>query len=144
MPSGECTAWCSIGRERTGEGLGDLLLEVDDQLLGRPHEPSLLYRPRGDAALDALDEHPVLGADLAIERDELLDPRLVRVGREEVVEEAGRPRRRYRVHRPDRQVRPARQDVDREAREDEVELAPLDLAARVVAVRAVVAQRAEL
>ena len=40
--------------------------------------------------LYALDEHAILGADLRVERERLLDPRLVGVFGDEVVEEAVR------------------------------------------------------
>src|SRR2546421_615702 len=144
MTSSECSAWCFSGRGRTGERLGDLALEMHDQLLRFGHQPSVLDRSRRDPAVDDLDERPVLGADLGVEGDELLDPRLLGIGREEVVEEAGAPRRCDRIDRPDRQVRTSREDVDREVRPDEVELPALDLAGRVVAVRPVLPQRAQL
>ena len=46
------------------------------------------------ALLDALDEDGVLGADLAVELEHVVDPRLVDVRADEVVEEAGRALRR--------------------------------------------------
>ena len=55
--------------------------------------------------LDALDEDAVLGADLRVELERLLDPRLVGVLRDEVVEEAVRPVDASRDDRADREVR---------------------------------------
>ncbi len=52
-------------------------------------------------------------ADLVVERHQLVDPRLVDVGAEEVVEEAVRAVGRQRDHRPDRDVRTARERCSR-------------------------------
>ena len=107
-------------------------------------QPALGERARADAALDALDEHLVLAADLAVELEQLLDPRLVLAGGEEVVEEARRPGRRDRVDRPDREVRPAREDVHGRARPEEVELAARKLALGVVFLGVRIADRRAL
>jgi hypothetical protein len=95
-------------------------------------QPSVLDEALPHPRLDALDEHAVLRPDLRIEREGLLDPRLVRVCRDEVVEEAVRLLGSARDDRPDREVRPARHHVDHRAGEEEVELSTLDLARRVV------------
>src|SRR5512140_1805946 len=75
-------------------------LEVADQLLGAAHQVPVLQPAGGEAPLDALDEHRVLTADLVVEAHQLVDPRLVDVGPEEIVEEAVRPGRLEREHRP--------------------------------------------
>ena len=79
---------------------------------------------------------PILGAHLGIEGERLLDPRLVGVLGHEVVDEAVRLLQGARDDRADGEVRSSRHDVDDGAGEDEVELAALDLARRVVARRA--------
>ena len=67
--------------EASGEGVEDERLEVRDELLGLRHEATPSSRsPRPNAGLDALDEHTVLGADLGVEGQHLLDPRLAGVG----------------------------------------------------------------
>src|SRR3989442_8997769 len=92
------------------------LLEVPDQLLASSHEVAVLDAAAGHAAVDALDELAVLAADLVVEGHQLVDPRLVHVRAEEVVEEAVRPIGRERHDRPDRDVRPARVDYHAETR----------------------------
>ena len=76
------------------ERVDDERLEVRDELLGLRQQPALVDEPRAHARLDALDEDAILGADLRVERERLLDPRLVGVLGDEVVEEAVRPLRR--------------------------------------------------
>ena len=85
--------------------------------------------------LDALDEDAILGADLRVEGERLLDPGLVGVLGHEVVEEAVRALGVARDDRPDREVRPPGHDVDHGSGKEQVELAALDLAGRVVAPR---------
>src|SRR4029078_13432063 len=97
---------------------------MPDQLLAPAHEVAVLEPARGDAAVDALDEHAVLAADLVVELHQLVDPRLVDAAPEEVVEEAVGAVGGDRDHRPDRDVRPPREDVDAEVRPEEMELAP--------------------
>ena len=103
-------------------------MSCSDSGMSRPSSIS----PARTPGLDALDEHAVLGADLGVERERLLDPRLVGVLGDEVVEEAVRPLGATRDDRADGEVRPSRHDVDHGAGEEEVELAALDLAGRVV------------
>ena len=105
-------------------------LEMGDQLLALGEEAPLREDARADTALHALDQGRVLAADLVVEGDQLVDPLLVDVPREEVVEEARRPLRAEREDRAAREVRAAREDVDAEVRPQEVELAVWDLAAR--------------
>ena len=88
---------------------GDELLEARDELLALAQKPPLRDDSRPHAFLDSLDEDTVLGAHLAVELEQLVDPRGVGVRREEVVEEAGRALRAGGQQRPDREVRrPAR------------------------------------
>ena len=94
--------------------------------------------------LDALDEDAILGADLRVERERLLDPGVVRVLGDEVVEEAVGLLRLERHDRTDREVRPPWHDVDDGAGEEEVELAALDLARRVVCATRLSPRRAVL
>ena len=121
--------------------VGDELLERDDQPLALGQEPAALDDPRADAPLNRLDELRVLDADLVVEGDELLDPRVLDPGREEVVEEALGPLGADRYERADREVRRPRLDVDLQVREQEVELPPSDLAGRVVRRAPVSSQR---
>src|SRR5436190_1246062 len=114
-----------------------------DQLIALGQQPAFGQDARADAALDALDEHGVLAPDLVIEGDQLVDPGLVDVWCEEVVEEAHRPLRADREDRAAREVRPARKNVDPEVRPEEVELAPRELAVREERV-AVAPERADL
>ena len=129
---------------RNAQRFAGQLLEMSDQLLASAHQPAVLEAAGGDASVDALDEHPVLLADLVVEGHELVDPRLVDVGPEEVVEEAVRPVGRQGDHRADRDVRPAREDVNAEIRPEEVELAPRQLAVEVHRRAAACAGRAAL
>src|SRR5215471_6942475 len=85
-------------------------------------------QPAPDALLHSSDELRVLVPDLRVEREQLVDPRLLDAGPEEVVEEASRALRPQRHARAAGQVRLAREDVDPEVRPDEVELAVWDLA----------------
>ena len=52
-------------------------LEVGDQLLALREESSLAQDSRAHASLDALDEAPVLLADLVVEGQQLVDPGLI-------------------------------------------------------------------
>src|SRR4051812_17782616 len=113
---------------RNAQRFAGELLEMSDQLLAPAHQPAVLEAARGDAPVDALDEHTVLLADLVVEGHQLVDPCLVDVGPEEVVEEAVRPVGRHGDHWADRDVRLAREDVNAEIRPKKVELAPRQLA----------------
>ena len=91
-------------------------------------QPPALDEPGAHARLHALDEHAVLRADLRVERERLLDPRLVGVLGDEVVEEAVRPLGpRGTIGPIEKFGRPGMTLIDR-AGEEEVELATLDLA----------------
>src|SRR5262249_19152303 len=85
-------------------------------------EPPVPEHPRGHSAVDGLDQRRVLPPDLLVELEEVADPGLVQTGGEEVVEVPLGPVRAARDDRADREVRPAREDVDPGVREDEVEL----------------------
>ena len=113
----------------TGESFRAKPLEVGDKLLALGKDPALGQDPRPNPALDAFDERAVLGADLVVEGDQLVDPLLVDLRGEEVVEEASGPLRAEREHRPAREIRMAGEDVEPEVGPEEVELAPWDLAA---------------
>ena len=65
-------------------------LEVRDELLGLRKQPALVDQSGAHPRLHALDEDAILGADLRVERERLLDPGLVGVLGDEVVEEAVR------------------------------------------------------
>src|SRR6266576_2339971 len=107
----------------TREGLRAKPLEMGDQLLALGEEASLAQDPRPDTPLHALDEAPIFRADLVVEGHELVDPGLVHVRREEVVEEPTRPLGADREHWAARQVRVPGEDVQAEVRPEEVELA---------------------
>ena len=62
------------------EGVGHESLEVRRSAVRCARGGGRLERARADAALHALDEHLVLAADLAVELEQLLDPRLVLAG----------------------------------------------------------------
>ncbi len=64
---------------------------MPDQLLAPSHQIAVLERATPDAALDALDERAILDPHLVVEAQQLVDPALVDVCAEEVVEEAVRP-----------------------------------------------------
>ena len=115
-----------------------------DELLGLRHEPPLVEEPGAHTGLDTLDQDPVLGADLGVERKGLLDPRVVGVGCDEVVEKAVRALGSERDDGTDREVGSARHHVDHRAGKEQVELAPLDLARGVVRPTRFRAGRAEL
>src|SRR5262245_16550218 len=108
---------------------GDELLEARHELLALAEQVSLRHHSRAYTSLDALDQNAVLRPDLAVEREQLLDPGGVGVGREEVVEEAGRALGAGGQDRADREVRRARVGVELQVRPDEVEL-PLPLSSR--------------
>src|SRR4051812_26152859 len=131
------------GCRRSGS-CGRQFLKVADQALAALEHDPLRERARFHPSLDALDEQPVLLADLVVELQELGDPALVGVRREEVVEEPRAPAGRQRVDRPDRDVRAPREDVDPGVRPQEVELAARDLAGDVEVLRRVLAHRPEL
>src|SRR5215831_13661873 len=99
-----------------------------DELLALRQQPSFREQTAPHALLDALDEFGVLVPDLRVEGDQLIDPRLLDVRAEEVVEETRRPLRAHGQDRAAGQVCLAREDVDSEVRPDEVELAMRDLA----------------
>ena len=61
----------------TGESPCAKPLEVRDQLLALREESSLAQDSRAHASLDALDEAPVLLADLVVEGQQLVDPGLI-------------------------------------------------------------------
>src|SRR5256885_2824926 len=125
------------------QGELDSSLEIDDQALALGQQAAALDQAGRDSALDVLDEHLVLGSDLAVEFEQLLDPSLFGLRAEEVVEEPLGSLRPRRQDRPDREVRPAGEDVDHRGRPEEVELAARHLALGVHAA-AVLAHRAEL
>src|SRR5947209_12503455 len=105
-------------------------LEVRDELLALGHQAAFLEDSGRDTAVDALDKRDVLGSDLRVERDQLVDPVLVDARREEVVQPTVGSARPGRDERPAREVRMAREDVDPEVRPEEVELAVRQLAVR--------------
>src|ERR1700704_965708 len=107
----------------TREGLRAKPLEMSYQLLALREEASLAQDPGPNAPLHALDEAPIFRADLVVEGHELVDPGLVHIRREEVVEEPPRPLGADRKHRAARQVRVSGEDVQAEVRPEEVELA---------------------
>src|SRR5882724_10209906 len=127
----------------TGESLRAKSLEMGDQLLALREEPALAQDSRPDASLYALHEAPVLLADLVVEGDQLVDPGLVHVRREEVIEEPRRPLGADREHGAAGQVRVSGKDVQAEVRPEEVELAARHLPAGEKRV-AVLAESAEL
>src|SRR3954451_12896448 len=118
-------------------------LEMSDELLALAQQPALAEDARPHAPLNPLREGRVLAPDLVVERHQLVDPGLVDVRGEEVVEEARGAFRRGRQDRPAREVRPARKHVDAEVRPDEVELAAFDFSVCKEGV-AVLPQRPEL
>src|SRR6476619_7567587 len=59
----------------SGDGFRDELLEERHELLALAQEPSLGDEPRAHALLDAFHEHAVFGADLAVEIEQVVDPR---------------------------------------------------------------------
>ncbi len=95
---------------------------MGDQLLAVAHEDAVLDGAGGDAPLHALDEHPILPPHLVVEGEEVVDPVLLDVGAEEVVEKAVRAVGRERHDRSDREIRPSGEDVDPEVRPEEMEL----------------------
>src|SRR5882724_238618 len=127
----------------TGESLRAKPLEVGDQLLALREETALAQDSRPDASLHALYQAPVLLADLVVEGDQLVDPGLVHVRREEVIEETRRSLRTEREHGPTGQVRMSGKDVQAEVRPEEVELAARHLPVGEKRV-AVLAESAEL
>ena len=64
----------------TGEGFRAKALEVGDELLALGEDAALGQDSRANPALDALDERPILGPDLGVEGDQLVDPLLVDLG----------------------------------------------------------------
>src|ERR687891_2695313 len=92
---------------RLRERVDDERLEAGDEALGHRKQSALLEQPARDSQLDPLDELRVLGADLGIEGEHLLDPRVVGVRSDEVVEETARAVGRDGHDRADREVRSA-------------------------------------
>src|SRR3954468_19722739 len=92
------------------------LLEPRHELLALTEQAPFVDEPRPHTLLDALDEHEVFRPDLAVECQELLDPRGARTAGEEVVEVAARAIRPVGQDRADREVRPAGEDVDLDVR----------------------------
>ena len=84
---------------RRAERVDEEALEVRDQALRFGQQVSVAQHPRPHPQLDALDELPVLGADLVVELEHVGDPLLVGVREEEVVEEAIRAVGAEREHR---------------------------------------------
>src|SRR6266487_480650 len=107
----------------TGESLRAKPLEVSDQLLALREEAACAQDSRPDASLHALHEAPVLLADLVVEGHQLVDPGLVDVRREEVIEKPRRPLGADREHGAAGQVWVSGKDVQPEVRPEEVELA---------------------
>ena len=116
-------------------------LEVGDQALRLGQEVAVAEHSRAHPPLHAFDEAAVLGADLVVESSMSAIHCPSASGREEVVEEPIGALRPEGAHRPDRDVPAARHDVDGRTGEEEVELASLDLAARVVDAAAAVLRR---
>src|SRR5438445_8011186 len=102
-------------------------LEVRDELLALGEQPPFAEHAGAHPALDALDEGAVLQADLVVERDQLVHPRLVDVRREEVVEKAPGSLGPEGQHRTAGEIRMAGEDVQAEVRPEEVKLAPRHL-----------------
>ncbi len=73
--------------------------------LGLREQTTSLDQTRANSLLHALDEGSVLGADLRVERERLLDPGVVGVRRDKVVEEAVRALGCQRDDRADREIR---------------------------------------
>jgi len=103
-------------------------LEVADQLLAVAEQDAVLERAARDAAVHALDEPPILVADLRVELHQVVDPSGVDVRAEEVVEEAVGAVGADRHDRADRDVRAAGEDVDAEVGPQEMELRSFQLA----------------
>src|SRR4029077_8126170 len=127
----------------TGESFRAKALEVGNELLALGENAALGQDSRANPALDTLDERPILAPDLVVEGDQLVDPLLVDLGGEEVVEETSGPLRAEREHRPAGEIRMSGEHVEPEVGPEEVELAPRDLAVREERV-AVLAQRPDL
>src|SRR5438094_6476421 len=113
----------------TGESLCAKPLEVSDELLALREQAALAQDSRADASLHALHEAPVLLADLVVEGHQLVDPGLIDVRREEVIEEPRRALGADREHGPAGQVRVSGKDVQAEVRPEEMELAARHLPA---------------
>ncbi len=103
-----------------------------DEVLARRQEPTVLHHSGLEACVHGLDEAVVLGADLLVEGDHLLDRLLRHVLRQEVVVGAERPALVDRDPRAGVHVRRPGDDVDGEVREEEDRRAAVDLAGRVV------------
>jgi len=61
---------------------------MHNELLRLGQQPALVEEAGANPLLRALDEDPILGADLVVEGQHLSDPGFVRVRRDKVVEEA--------------------------------------------------------
>src|SRR6188472_2644291 len=136
-PYGEVVRRCptEVGHLETStvgtQRLDDEGLKPGDQLLRLREQRPRLEAAARDAALHVLHEHAILRADLIVECEVVGEPLVVRVGTDEVVEEAVGAVRAARDDRADRQVRLPGHDVHDRAGEQEVELAAGDLALRI-------------
>ena len=86
---GENTTFGPID-EALFEGVADALLEARHELLALAEQAPLLDDPGPHSLLHPLDEDAILSAYLPVELEQLVEPARIRVGREEVVEEAAR------------------------------------------------------
>src|SRR6188508_2436762 len=136
-PYGEMVRRCptEVGHLETStvgtQRLDDEGLKPGDQLLRLREQRPRLEAAARHAALHVLHEHAILRADLIVECEVVGEPLVVRVGTDEVVEEAVGAVRAARDDRADRQVRLPGHDVHDRAGEQEVELAAGDLALRI-------------
>src|SRR6266516_5704423 len=90
-----CSLCCCRGPPEGGtfatshrQGVADERLEVRHQSLALAEEAAGRDRARADTALRAFDERRIFAADLVVEFEQILDPRLVLALDEEVVEHA--------------------------------------------------------
>ncbi len=98
--------------------LGHLALETRDQPLAVGQQAAVIDEAGADPALDRLDQHRILAADLVVELDQLARGIVVHVGAEEVVEEADGAFRRFRPDGTDREIGEAGIDVQLQRRPD--------------------------
>src|SRR2546421_32328 len=96
---------------------------MDDKLLALREQPPFAEYAGAHSALDAFDERPVLQADLVVEGDELVDPGLIDVRCEEVVQKAPGSLGPEREHRSTGEIRVTGEDVQAEVRPEEMKLA---------------------
>jgi hypothetical protein len=104
---------------------------VADQGFGAAQRPAPIDHPRRGPALGGLDERRVLGADLGVEREQLVDPLLIGAVGKPVVEIPGARDRAGGPQRPDREVRMPGKHVELERRKPQVVLSRGHLAAGV-------------